>query len=79
MQQNRPGSVSGNFSLKNPEQAVLTGPGELAKPFQMGALARSKEGEEPSILSELPKVDLQFLVFLLRMNFDTMAHFCKYR
>ena len=45
----------------------------------MGALAGSKEGAKPSILSELPKVDLQFLVFLLRMNFDTMAHFYKYR
>ena len=45
----------------------------------MGALAGSKVVAEPSILSELPEVDLQFLVFLLRMNFDTMAHFCKYR
>ena len=30
-------------------------------------------------LSELRKVDLLILVFLLRMNFDKMPHFCENR
>ena len=78
-QQNWPVLGAGNFNPENPEQAVLTGLGELPKPLSHGGFGRVEEGAEPSILSELPEVDLQFLVFLLRINFDTMAHFCKYR
>ncbi|SEE08404.1 hypothetical protein SAMN04490194_0948 [Pseudomonas migulae] len=45
----------------------------------MGAWAGSKGRAEPSMLSELRVVDLLFLVFLLRINFDNMAHFYKKR
>ena len=43
----------------------------------MGAWAGSKGRAEPSILSELRAVDLLFLVFLLRIDFDNMRNFCK--
>jgi len=61
------------------KQAVLTGPRESLKPLLIGALTHHCEGMKPSRLSELRVVAPQILVFLLRINFDTMLNFCEIR
>jgi hypothetical protein len=43
----------------------------------MGVLAASRMELWLSKLSELRMEALQFLVFLLRINFDKMQHFCE--
>ena len=44
----------------------------------MGACAGWGVVAEQWKLSELPLVDLLFLVFLLRINFDKMRHFYEF-
>jgi hypothetical protein len=72
-------SVSGffGFSTRVPEQAVLTSAGIGPKALGYRALRCSGVRKKPSELSELTRVHLQFLVFLLRIDFDNMRHFCK--
>jgi hypothetical protein len=72
-------SVSGffGFSTGVPEQAVLTSAGIWPKALGYRALRYSSARKKPSELSELRRVHLQFLVFLLRIDFDNMRHFCK--
>jgi len=44
----------------------------------MGASATQVAVAGPRILSEMPVVHLLFLVFLLRIYFDNMRHFCEF-
>jgi hypothetical protein len=44
----------------------------------MGAWAKSSAPTKAPKLSESPVVDLLFLVFLLRINFDKMRHFYEF-
>jgi hypothetical protein len=45
----------------------------------MGASAGSATAERALMLSEMRMVALQFLVFLLRINFVKKRHFYKFR
>jgi hypothetical protein len=55
------------FSTRVPEQAVLTSAGIWPKALGYRGLRCSSVRKKPSELSELTRVDLLFLVFLLRM------------
>ena len=65
------------FCTRVPDQAVLTDSGRWPKALAYRALRGSRRGKKLSELSELRPIDLHFLVFLLRIDFDNMGHFCK--
>jgi hypothetical protein len=65
------------FSTRVPEQAVLTSAGIWPKALGYRGLRCSSVRKKPSELSELTRVHVQFLVFLLRIDFDKMRNFCK--
>ena len=60
-----------------PDQAVLTDAGTWPKALGYRALRGSRGKKKLSELSELRPIDLHFLVFLLRIDFDNMRNFCK--
>uniref|UniRef100_UPI002B1D7714 hypothetical protein n=1 Tax=Pseudomonas oryzihabitans TaxID=47885 RepID=UPI002B1D7714 len=60
-----------------PDQAVLTDSDRWPKALGYRALRESRGGKKPTELSELMRIDVHFLVFLLRIDFDNMGHFCK--